>query len=156
MHHTEFHINLERNETKTGNQSELEEAFVDDSKKGFDDKGDATAHKVRAWMQSSTCGCSNRVAEFTLDYKRGIVHVEEEVFKLGIRWGIIGRPSTVTYQIGEQKFAGKPACLKALAESRELQQRVLARLLELEGTSSMPEPTTEEAIAEFEAPTSDV
>jgi predicted proteasome-type protease len=80
----------------------------------------------------------------------------EEVYKLGIKWGVIQRPSTHTYQIGEDKFVGKPAILKALAESQELQQKVLARLMELENTNSIPEPTTEEAVAEFEAPSLDV
>jgi recA bacterial DNA recombination protein len=156
LHHTEFHINVERNETKTGNQDELEQSFVDDSRKGFDDKGETTAHKVRVWMQSSTFGCANRVSEFTLDYQKGITNQFEEVFKLGVRWGVILRPNAMTYQIGENKFVGKPACLRALAESKELQQRVIDWLMKLEGTSSMPEPTTEEAVSEFEAPPLDV
>ena len=155
-HHTEFHVNVERNETKTGSQNELEEAFLDESRKGFDDKGETTGGKIRVWMQSSTFGCQNRVAEFSIDFKRGIINQFEEIYKLGTKWGVIQRPSTHTYQIGEDKFVGKPAILKALAESQELQQKVLTRLMELERTSSIPEPTTDEAIAEFEAPASDV
>jgi hypothetical protein len=156
LHHTEFHMNIERNETKTGNQDELEQSFTDESKKGMDDKSETTGHKVRCWLQSSTFGTQNRVSEFTLDYQKGITSQFEEVFRLGIRWGVIVRPTAMTYQIDEQKFTGKPACLKALAESSELQQKVIAKLMELEGTSSMPEPTTEEAVSEFEAPSLDV
>jgi hypothetical protein len=156
LHHCEWWVNVEKNETKTGSQNELEVALIDESKKGMDDKGDATGHKIRVWMQSNTMGVANRVGEFTIDYKRGITSQFEEVFRLGVRWGVIKRPSTITYQIGEQKFSGKPACLKALAESQELQQKVLAQLVELEGTSSMPDLTTDEAVAEFEAPVLDV
>jgi len=156
LHHCEMHINVEKNESKTGSQNELEEAFVDESKKGMDDKGETTGHKVRAWLQSSTMGTQNRVCEFTLDYKKGIINIHEELFRLGTRWGVIERPSTQTYQIGGDKFVGKPACLKALAESSELQQKVIAKLIELESVGSFPEQSTDEAIAELEAPTSDV
>lgn len=156
LHHCEFWVSVEKNETKTGNQNELEEAFVDQSKKGMDDKGETTGGKIKVWMQSSTMGCQNRVSEFTLDYQKGIVSQFEEVFRLGIRWGVISRPTAMTYQIGEAKFTGKPACLKALAESRELQQKVIDQLMKLEGTASMPEPTTEEAVSEFETLSLDV
>jgi len=156
LHHCEFWLNIEKNETKTGNQNELEQGLVDEGRKGMDDKPETTGHKIRVWMQSSTMGCQNRVAEFTIDYQKGIVSQFEEVFRLGVRWGIITRPTAMTYQIGEQKFTGKPVCLKALAESKELQQKVIARLIELEGTDTVPEATTEEAFAEFEAPSLDV
>jgi len=43
-----------------------------------------------------------------------------------------------------------------LAESSELQQKVIAKLIELESVGSFPEQSTDEAIAELEAPTSDV
>lgn len=155
LHHTEFHLNVERNETKTGNQDELEQSFTDDSKKGFDEKGETTGHKVRVWLQSSTFGCNNRVAEFTLDYQKGIINQHEEVFRLGTRWGVIQRPNAMTYQIGEDKFVGKPACLKALAESKELQQKIIAQLMALEGTGSITEQTSDEAISELEAPLND-
>ena len=151
LHHCEFWVFLEKNETKTGNQDELEQAFVDESKKGFDDKGETTGHKIKAWMESSTMGVQNRVAEFTLDYQKGIINTHEEVFRLGVRWGIISRPTAMTYQIGEQKFTGKPACLKVLAESKELQQKVMANLIELEKIEgAIPEQTPEEAERELE------
>ena len=154
QHHTEFWVNVERNETKTGNQNELEEKFLDESKKGFDDQGESTGHRIRVWMQDSSLGPKNRVAEFTLDYKRGIVNQHEELYKLGIRWGIIQRPTNRTYQIGENKFDGKPACLEAIAKSPELQKQIMVALQSLENTNSILEQSDDAAQAEFEAPES--
>jgi len=100
------------------------------------DGGEQTGHKVRLWMQDSSLGSKNRMAEFTLDYKRGIVNQHEEVFRLGLNWGVIKRPSKGVYVIGEQKFAGKPATLEALASSVELQQFILTELKRLENDTT--------------------
>lgn len=136
LHYCEFFINVEKNLTKDGRQDLLEREFVDETKKDMVDSGEQTGHKVRVWMQNSTMSSKGRVAEFTLDYKKGIINQYEEVFRLGLNWGVIGRPSKGIYVIGENKFNGKPACLEALANSQELQQFIMNRLLELENSTN--------------------
>jgi RecA/RadA recombinase len=131
-HHCEFFINIARVNNKSGKVDELERSFIDDSKKGMDGEGEQTGHKICVWMQDNTLGPKNRLAEFTLEYKRGIVNTHEEVFRLGLAWGVIGRPAKGQYVVGDQKFIGKPNFLAALEASKEMQAQIISGLLERE------------------------
>lgn len=144
QHHCEYFIHAERNNTKAGQTDELGRTFEDASRKDVSDTADATGHKVRVWMQKSSVGPAGRTGEFTLDYKRGIVNQHEEVFRLGVRWGIIERPNPQTYIVQGQKFIGKPACLAALEKSVEMQRTVVKGLLEAEAAQRVPVMATQD------------
>ena len=133
-HLCEFIVNVERNVTKTGGQDELEQKLVDESKLDMSDDAERTGHKIRFWMQGNTLGPANRVAEATFDYQKGFVNQHEELFRLGKNWGVIGRISSVIYKIGNEEFRGKPATLQAIASRKDLQQIIMAGLLEREKT----------------------
>lgn len=146
-HHCEYFVNVEQNKTSAGSKNELEQKFEDVTRKGMDDHGEQTAHKIKVWMQDNSMGPKNRVSEFTFDYQRGITNQHEEVFRLGTRWGVIKRPNAMTYQVGEHTFKGKPACLDALAKSTELQHLVVKGLRAMENTA--PTVSDEDAEREF-------
>lgn len=131
-HMAEFIINIGRVNNKSGKVDELERGFIDESKKGMDGEGEQTGHKICVWMQDNTVGPKNRVAEFTVDYRRGIVNTHEEVFRLGLAWGIIGRPAKGKYVLGEKEWFGKANFLEALEGSAELQEKIISELLERE------------------------
>ncbi len=133
-HTCEYFVNLERVLSADGKTDELGNAFIDESRKGMDDKGEKTGHKIRFWMQDSTVGVQDRVGELTFDYRRGIINQHEECFTLGINWGIIKRPNNRTYEFEGQTYNGKPAMLTALMNSAEMQQRICDLLLEEEKT----------------------
>jgi RecA/RadA recombinase len=132
QHHCEYFVYVEKNATKAGRTDELGGTFEDESRKDISNSAEQTGHKVRVWMQKSSFGGAGRTGEFTLDYKRGIVNQHEEVFRLGLLWGIIERLNAQTFVINEQRFVGKPKCLEALAASVELQQYIVNGLLEAE------------------------
>jgi RecA/RadA recombinase len=132
QHHCEYFIHVERNKNKKGRVDALGRSFEDESKKDISDSADITGHKVTVWMQKSSVGVAGRTGEFTLDYKRGVINQHEEVFDLGVRWGLIERPNQATYIVNGLKFNGKPACLKALEESAELQAYIVKGLLQAE------------------------
>ena len=134
LHLCEFVINVERNNTKTGNQDELENKLVDESKTDMADDAERTGHKVRFWLSGNTLGPANRVSETTFDYTKGFINQHEEVFRIGKNWGCIERVNAQTYKIGSEEFRGKPAILQALASRKDLQQVVLAAILEREKT----------------------
>jgi RecA/RadA recombinase len=137
LHFCEFQLFVEKNKSKDGKKDALDREFTDESRRDMaTDDGEQTGHKVKVFMEDSTMGAKNRQAEFTLDYKRGIVNQHEEVFRLGLNWGIIGRPSKGQYVIGEHKFSGKPGILAALADSIELQKIVLQAVQALEGNTT--------------------
>lgn len=132
QHHCEYFVYAERNKTKAGQTDELGNTFEDASRKDVTDSAETTGHKVRVWMQKSSFGGAGRTGEFTLDYKLGVVNQHEEVFRLGTKWGIIGRPSTAYFELGGQKYNGKAACLEALKNDPKLQALVIQGLLAAE------------------------
>lgn len=152
QHHCEYFVHVEKNTTKAGRTDALDRAFEDASKKDLTDSADQTGHKVKVWMQKSSFGGAGRSGEFTLDYKRGIINQHEEVFVLGTRWGIIERPNLKTYIVNGKSFNGKPACLKALEESVELQKFVITGLLAAENRidREIKESVAEESEVGFE------
>ena len=70
----------------------------------------------------------NRTAEFTFDFKKGVINVHEEVFKLGTNRGVIEKPNQVTYSFQGKTWKGKESMLQALQESPELQAAVIVEL----------------------------
>ena len=150
-HNCEFFLNVSRNRNKDGKKNLLDQELVDNTKKDMDDDAELTGHRIKVWMQANTMGVDNRVAEFTFDYKRGIINTHEEVFKLGLKWGIIKRPNLQTYVVGSDKFRGLPDCLEALRTRPDLQKTILAQLIEREKVGAVPILTAEDAKAELDS-----
>ena len=153
QHHCEYFVYVEGNKTKLGRTDELGRAFENESHKDVTDTADTTGHKIRVWMQKSFCGPAGRSGEFTLSYKRGVINQHEEVFRLGLRWGIIKKINNQTMELDGKPYRGKPAMLEALAASADLQKFVIAALLEAEASNaieSMQGPAVSEDEVEFE------
>lgn len=161
LHHCEYFMFVSRNDNQEGRKDLLGNEFRDESRKDFSGgktTGDQTGHRIKVWMQDSSVGAKDREAEFTIDYQNGIVNIHEEVFQLGINWGIIDHPNPKTYVIDGKSFNGKPACLKALQESQELQTFITKTLLKMEsekrvfttGTAPSHEDEAEAAFDEAE------
>jgi len=136
LHHCEFAINTEKNLTASGKVDALDRKFVDESRKDMIGDGQQTAQKIHVWLTDSTMSPKGRMSEFTFAGGKGIVNQHEEVFRLGLSWGIIGRPSKGQYVIGDSKFTGKPNVLEALSKDKNLQQVILNKLLEMEKTQN--------------------
>lgn len=115
---------------------------------GLDEKnGEQTGHKIKVRMKDSSCGPKGRLAEFTLDYVKGIINTHEEVYKLATNLGVIERPNNVTHVFAGQEYRGKPAILAALQESPELADTVMAQVYAKD--SNQHETYTEE---EYDVP----
>ena len=149
-HLCEFIINVERNYGKTGNQDELENKLVDESKLDMTDDAERTGHKIRFWMQGNTLGPANRTAEVTFDYTKGFVNQHEEIFRIGKNWGVIEQETARKWKIKGESFDGKPAVLNALATRKDLQQFVLSGILEREKTVGNLQITEEQAEKDLE------
>ncbi len=144
QHHCEYFVYVERNDTKDGKKDFLGNDLVDSRHKDVEDDAEATGHRIKVWMQKSSFGSDGRSAEFTIDYKKGVINTHEEVFLLGTRWGIIKHPKPATYIVKDQSFNGKPACLAGLAASPDLQKFVIQGLLEAEAADRITAPPEEE------------
>lgn len=128
QHYAEYSMFIEANRNKEGRTDLSGNEFRDAKLKDLNDNSEQTGHKIRVKMKDSSCGPKGRMGEFTLDYRRGLVNVHEEVFLLGVGRGVIVRPNNLAYSFGEQKWIGKPAALAAIQGSYELQRAILTEV----------------------------
>lgn len=84
-----------------------------------------TGHKIYLKMEQNSVGTAGRAAKVTVDYKRGFINQEEEIFELGVNTGIIERPNNVTYVYEGQTYRGKKAMAEAIREDQALGLRIL-------------------------------
>jgi len=131
QHYAEYFVYVEPNRNVEGRTSltgeEFKDAELGDMSKSGSEK---TGHKIKVTMKDSSCGPKGRVGEFTLDYRRGLINVWEEVFTLGVNRGIIERPNLTTYRFGDAEWRGKEKVWEALRESPDLQQAIVDELFE--------------------------
>lgn len=151
QHILEFFAYVERNESKTGRQSLNGEDFIEDGVKDFMGKADVTGHKIRFRIDDSSKGIRGRVAEFTLNFQKGIVNQHEEIFRLGLELGVISKPNNVMYKYGDQQWRGVGAILKALKEDYALANEILVEVMEkdrkyIEGEIEEPSSVSEKEV----------
>lgn len=92
----------------------------------LDDNEEKMGHKLRARVSKNKFGPSPKTAEFFVNFKEGVVYTEDEVLALGVRLGIIEKPTTKSYVIDDQKFVGKENALEYIIEHKarlELEMR---------------------------------
>ena len=82
-----------------------------------DEEGSRVGHTVRAKIQKNKVGAPFRQAEYKVEYKKGIVNTEEEVFDLSVKYGLIERPSSQSYLVGGEKIRGRDKALAAFVSS---------------------------------------
>lgn len=143
QHHTEYFLYIERNRNAEAKKDLSGKDFITDggSKKIEVGNADLTAHKIRTIMKKSSMGVAGRVGEFTLDYKKGIINLHEEVFLLGMNRGIIERPNLQTYRFAGKDYRGKEAMVNFLKEHPEASQQVLKDLRQADIEGRLVEPT---------------
>jgi RecA/RadA recombinase len=128
QHHCEYYMFVNPAGGADGKKDLLGNEFKSDAMEDMYGNADRTGHKVRVRMMDSTIGPKGRNAEFTLDYKRGIINVHEEVFQLGVSCGIITKPNNVMHEFGGRSWKGKEAMIQALKEDTQLQKAILQEL----------------------------
>lgn len=125
MHYADHFMYVEPNRNKEGRTDLLGNEFKNDDLTDVVGNSEQTGHKIRAKMRDSSVGPKGRSAEFTLDPKRGIINIHEEVFLLGIGRGVIDRPNNVHYLFGGEKYIGRPAMLEAIKNNPQLSNAIV-------------------------------
>lgn len=129
-HFAEYFCHVHRVAGKAGGTSLLDEALVNPELQDFLDNGTKTGHRIRFKVDGNSMGPDGRVAEFTLDYQRGIINQYEEIYVLGLNYGVIEKPNQSWYQFEEQKWHGSKNCLVAIRDNPELQTKILNKIYE--------------------------
>jgi RecA/RadA recombinase len=152
-HVFEYFCYVEPNQSKTGKVSLAGEEFNDPSIVDFMNKEMKTGRKIRFKVEESSVGREGRVAEFTLDYNKGIINQYEEIFTLGLNYGVIEKPNNVTYKYGEYSYRGLVACLTAVRDNKQMQEEILEKVKKkdfdlINGVAPAPVAATPEKQAE--------
>ena len=87
-----------------------------------DDSGERIGHTVRAKIQKNKVGAPFRQAEYKIEYQKGVVETHEEVFDLGIEYGLIVRPNNQMYEIAGESVRGRDAAMKYFLENNLVEE----------------------------------
>ena len=85
-----------------------------------DSSGSRVGHTVRAKIQKNKVGAPFRQAEYKVEYVKGIVNTEGEVFDLAVKYGLIERPSNQSYLVNGVKIRGRDNAIKSFSEDTTL------------------------------------
>lgn len=118
--------------------------------------GQRIGHTVRAKIEKNKVGTPFTKAEYKVEYEKGIVQKEKEVFDLAVKYGFITRPNTQSYVIDGEKIRGADASLEYLSKEKpELIEEYAALIREAyingDGTGELTSGDTED-IEEEENP----
>jgi hypothetical protein len=97
----------------------------------LNEKEERVGGMLRATIEKSKFGPCPKRCEFKVRYDIGIIDTHEEVAQLGIEYGVIERPSTITYKYKELEFRGKEKFYEGLKASPELTNEILAQIVDI-------------------------
>lgn len=82
------------------------------------DAGDLMGHRIRARVDKNKVGPSKRLAEFDIEYTRGVVNQHKELADLGIKYGVVYRPNNRTYEYDGEKYVGRDNFAQTLMDKK--------------------------------------
>lgn len=127
-HSYEYFVKVTRDNSADGKKSVSGEAFEDENVKDFKGKKERTAHKIYVQMTESSRGVAGRTGQFTFNYNKGIVHIEDEIFELVKNLNLVERPNNRTYIYDGNTFNSKGDFITAIAQNNEIKEELLARI----------------------------
>lgn len=90
--------------------------------------GEQVGHHVKARIDKNKKSSPFKVAQFAIEYTKGIVNQNEELRDLGSKYGIIARPNNRTYEFEGEKYIGKEKMADALideSKQKEVWEKIL-------------------------------
>jgi len=110
------------------NNSSADKIEDKDGGNDFRGKKEILGHKIKVKMVDSSVGIQGRSGEFTLEYKRGLVNIGEEIATLAKKYKLVEMPNNRTYIVGDKKYTSKADFNKALEEDKELAEELLEKI----------------------------
>lgn len=105
----------------------LGNTFTDDSIKSMKTgDGDVTGHRMSFKMEANSLGTPNRTGILTVNYLRGIINTEEEIFELGKNTGVVSFKPPRSYTYKDYKWSSKEEILTAIKNDKKLYDDILA------------------------------
>jgi recombination protein RecA len=94
----------------------------------LDEEENKVGGPISATIEKSKFGPSPRKAEYKVHFGVGIVSRGEEILTLGIKYGLIQRPTNTSYVYGETKWVGRANAGEAIESDPALQDEILEKV----------------------------
>lgn len=120
-HFFEYYVEVKKNNASA-------DKIENDEVKDFRGKKEIAGHKIYVKMADSSVGIQGRSGQFTLDYKKGLVNVGEEIATLAKSLNLVEMPNNRTYIVGDKKYTSKADFTAALEQDQELAQHLLKQI----------------------------
>jgi recombination protein RecA len=107
------------------------------------DKNDSRiGHRVRAKVEKNKVGKPFQKAEYFVEYLKGVVNTEEEVFNLALKYDLIERPNSQNYIIDGEKIRGRDTALEAFAKNKAYMNLIEEKIRDTYLGRNVEAPTT--------------
>ena len=115
----------------------------------FNENEEQIGHMVRAKITKNKCAPPFKTAEYSIEYKRGIVNKELELFSAGITENLFERPNNRTYIYNGESYTSRDDFMEFLRNNIEVVEADLRRhyLDGLKDTGGSSGHSVEEEIA---------
>lgn len=127
-HFFEFFVQVNKDTSADSKSSIAGEKFEDETIKDFKGHKVQTGHKIYVKMAENSIGCSGLSGEFTIDYDKGLILQEEEIFQLAVNCGVFERPNNMTYVFEGSSYKGKGQCIEAISNDKNLANKLLEKI----------------------------
>lgn len=86
----------------------------------LDEKENKIGQTIRATIEKSKFGAWPRKCEFKVDFGIGVIDKHLEVAQLALDYGVVAKPTTMSYLYGEQKWVGYGSFCDAIKDNPDL------------------------------------
>lgn len=153
-HWSDYMLLVERIEKKDAKLFDASHGTLIESNKD----GVQVGHMVRCKVEKNKVAPPYRIAEFTVQYGKGIINAYQELAELGIALKVVGNPKQGSYEFGEVRVRGRDAFLEAVKNSTLLQQQLEVAIGKAMDTTltfdasevKIPDPSPEDVVYEGE------
>ena len=94
----------------------------------LNEKEEKIGHIIRATIEKNKSGVWPKNCEFSVDFTKGVVNLEQEIGQLAINYDIVLRPTTMSYTYGDHKWVGASKFNEALKENPALCNELLQKV----------------------------
>ena len=108
----------------------------------LNDREEKIGGLVRAKVEKSKFGPWPRQCEFKVRFDQGIVDTHEETAELALKYNIVEKPSTMSYQYKDAKWVGISKFYEAVSADNDLRNELSAKIVEARMPKSDEEPQT--------------
>lgn len=97
----------------------------------FDGNEEIIGSMVRATIEKSKFGPWPRKCEFTVDFNEGIINQHEEIAELALKYDVVKKPTSMSYEYDNTKWVGMNKYCEALKDDPALADKLSSEIADL-------------------------